>query len=338
MTVELATQYLGLELEHPLVASASPLSKTLDGVRRLEDGGASAVVLFSLFEEQLRHESAALNHLTQVGTESFGEALSYFPAVEEYRVGPDAYLELVRRAREAVAVPVIASLNGVTPSGWTEYARSMEEAGASALELNIFHIPSDPAETGRDVERRYEEVVRKVRGVTSIPVAVKLPPYFSSPGEMAHRIAQAGGDGLVLFNRFYQPDFDLEALEVRPDLELSTAVEIRLPLLWIALLRERLGETALAASTGVEGGREAAKYILAGADVVMTTSALLRHGPEHLRTIRRELAEWMAGRGYSSVSEMRGVLRREGAPNPGAFERANYIRALESYRNPFTER
>lgn len=330
MSITLKTRYLGLELEHPLVASSSPLSKTLDGIRALEDGGASAVVLFSLFEEQLRHESAALEHFTTVGTDSHGEALSYFPALEEYRVGPDAYLELIRRAREALDIPVIASLNGITPAGWTDHARAVQEAGASALELNIFYIPSEPGVTGRQVEDRYEEVVRRVRRAISIPLAVKIGPYFSSPGEMAERIVAAGADGLVLFNRFYQPDFDLEAMEVRPDLELSGRNEIRLPLLWIALLRERIS-ASLAATSGVEGGAEAAKYLLAGADVVMATSTLLRHGPGHLRTIVEQLRGWMEQKGYGTVNRMRGAMSRERVADPGAFERANYIRVLEGY-------
>lgn len=330
MSITLKTRYLGLELEHPLVASSSPLSKTLDGIRALEDGGASAVVLFSLFEEQLRQDSAALQHFTLVGTDSHGEALSYFPVLPEYRVGPDAYLELIRQARESLDIPVIASLNGTTPAGWTDHAREMQEAGASALELNIFYIPSEPGVTGRQVEDRYEEVVRRVRRAISIPLAVKIGPYFSSPGEMAERIVAAGADGLVLFNRFYQPDFDLEAMEVRPDLELSGRNEIRLPLLWIALLRERIS-ASLAATSGVEGGAEAAKYLLAGADVVMATSTLLRHGPGHLRTIVEQLRGWMEQKGYGTVNRMRGAMSRERVADPGAFERANYIRVLEGY-------
>jgi dihydroorotate dehydrogenase (fumarate) len=334
--MDLKTTYLGLDLEHPVVASASPLSRTLDGIRSLEDGGAAAIVLFSLFEEQIRHDAAAHEHLTGVGTESFGEALSYFPAVESFQVGPDAYLELIRRAREAVSIPVIASLNGTSPTGWTEHATLMEQAGASALELNIFHIPADLETTGGEVEARYEEVVRHVRQAVDLPLAVKLGPYFSATGQMAVRLAAAGADALVLFNRFYQPDFDLRALEVRPDLELSTPAEIRLPLLWIAVLRGRI-DVDLAATTGVESGGEVIKYLLAGADTVMTTSALLRHGPGHLRTLVRELVDWMAETGYESVSRLRGVLSQERVADPTAFERANYVRALAEYRNPYTQ-
>jgi dihydroorotate dehydrogenase (fumarate) len=334
--MDLKTTYLGLDLEHPVVASASPISRTLDGIRSLEDGGAAAIVLFSLFEEQIRHDAAAHEHLTGVGTESFGEALSYFPAVESFQVGPDAYLELIRRAREAVSIPVIASLNGTSPTGWTEHATLMEQAGASALELNIFHIPADLETTGGEVEARYEEVVRHVRQAVDLPLAVKLGPYFSATGQMAVRLAAAGADALVLFNRFYQPDFDLRALEVRPDLELSTPAEIRLPLLWIAVLRGRI-DVDLAATTGVESGGEVIKYLLAGADTVMTTSALLRHGPGHLRTLVRELVDWMAETGYESVSRLRGVLSQERVADPTAFERANYVRALAEYRNPYTQ-
>jgi dihydroorotate dehydrogenase (fumarate) len=329
---DLKTRYLGLELEHPVVASASPISRTLDGIRALEDGGASAVVLFSLFEEQIRHEAGAFEHLTRVGAESFGEALSYFPRIDEYEVKPHAYLDLIRRARESVSIPVIASLNGVSPTGWTEFAALIEEAGASALELNIFHIPADPGVSARDVESRYVEVVGRVRASVSLPLAVKLGPYFSAMGEMARRLHEAGADALVLFNRFYQPDFDLERLEVRTDLELSTPAEIRLPLLWIGILRGRLG-IDLAATTGVEGGREVVKYLLAGADAVMTTSSLLRHGPGHLRTLVRELATWMERTGYGSVEGMKGAMSQERVQDPTAFERANYIRTLEEYGN-----
>jgi len=332
--MKLKTSYLGLELEHPVVASASPMSRTLDGVRALEDGGASAIVLFSLFEEQIRQEAAAFERHTRAGTESFGEALSYFPEVASYEVGPEAYLDLVRRARKAVNVPVIASLNGVTPSGWTEYATLLEEAGASALELNIFHIPADLDVAGRDVEARYEDIVRRVRAAVSVPLAVKLGPYFSAMGEMARRLNEAGANALVLFNRFYQPDFDLDALEVRPDLELSSPSEIRLPLLWIGVLRGRLEGLDLAATTGVESGREVVKYLLAGADAVMTTSALLRHGPGHLRILVEELSAWMDAKGYDSVEQMKGAMSQERVADPTAFERANYIRALQEYEGP----
>jgi dihydroorotate dehydrogenase (fumarate) len=334
--MNLKTTYLGLELDHPVVASASPISRTLDGIRSLEDGGASAIVLFSLFEEQIRHDAAAREHLARVGGESSGEALTYFPAIDAVQLGADGYLELVRRAREAVSIPVIASLNGTSPAGWAGYAAQIQQAGASALELNIFHIPAEIEITGAEVEARYEEVVRHVRGSVDLPLAVKLGPYFSATGQMAARLTAAGADALVLFNRFYQPDFDLRTLEVRPDLELSTPAEIRLPLLWIAVLRGRIAAD-LAATTGVVSGREVIKYLLAGADVVMTTSALLRHGPSHIRTLVRELTDWMSETGYESVSSFRGVLSQERVEDPTAYERANYLRALAEYQNPETQ-
>lgn len=334
MMLDLSTTYLGFKLPHPVIASASPLSETLDGIRRLEDGGAAAIVLFSLFEEQIRQENAAVAHLSEIGTESFPESLSYFPEVGEYEVGPDAYLDLIRQARESVDVPIIASLNGVTPAGWTDYARLMQEAGAQAIELNIFHIPADLNVTGREVEQRYIDIVRSVAETVSIPVAVKLSPYFSATGEMAARLVDAGAQGLVLFNRFYQPDFDLETMQVTPRLELSSPSEIRLPLLWLAVLFGRI-DSSLAATTGVETGREVVKYLLAGADAVMTTSALLRHGPEHCRTLAGELSEWLERRGYDSVRQMQGSMSQRHVADPTAFERANYIRMLHSYRHPY---
>jgi dihydroorotate dehydrogenase (fumarate) len=332
--VDLRTRYLGLDLAHPIVASSSPLSKSLDGIRRLEDAGAAAIVLFSLFEEQIQRENEAFEDLSQLGSESFAESLSYFPAVGDAPVGPDHYLELIRRARESVDVPIIASLNGITDAGWTKFARLIAEAGAQALELNVFSLPVDLALSGREVEQRTVDLVAAVRRAVSIPLAVKLSPFFSAPGEMAQRIVAAGADGLVLFNRFYQPDFDLERLEVEPSLELSRAYEIRLPLLWIALLHGRTG-ASLAATTGVETAIEVAKFLLAGADVVMTTSALLRHGPEHLRALRSGLSEWLERHGSTSVAQIRGSMSRQKAANPEAFERANYLRILQSHRSPY---
>jgi dihydroorotate dehydrogenase (fumarate) len=328
---ELATTYLGLKLEHPVVASAGPLSHTLDGIRRLEDAGAAAIVLFSLFEEQIRSENAATEHLIGAGAESFPEALDYFPAIEDYEVGPEPYLELIRRAREATRVPIIASLNGMTRAGWVEFARRIEQAGASALELNVYYIPADPGATGREVEELYLQVLREVRAAIGIPIAMKLSPFFSAPGEIVRRLASSGADGLVLFNRFYQPDFDLEKLEVAPTLSLSRPEEIRLPLLWIAILHGRL-EVSLAASTGVHSADEVVKYLLAGADAVMTTSALLERGPRHLETLVRGLRQWLERRGYASVAQMKGAMSQRNVANPAAFERANYIKTLESFQ------
>ena len=331
--IDLATTYLGLRLEHPVAASAGPLSHTLDGIRQLEDAGAAAIVLFSLFEEQIRLENAATEHLIGVGAESFPEALDYFPAVENYEVGPEPYLELIRRAREATGVPIIASLNGMTREGWVDFARKIEQAGASALELNVYYIPADLSATGRDVEELYLDVLREIRAAVDIPIAMKLSPFFSAPGEMARRLVSDGADGLVLFNRFYQPDFDLETLEVTPALQLSRPDEIRLPLLWIAILHGRL-KTSLAASTGVHSGDEVVKYLLAGADAVMTTSALLKHGPRHLETLLNGLRQWMERRGYSSVEQMKGAMSQENVADPAAFERANYIKTLELFQAP----
>jgi dihydroorotate dehydrogenase (fumarate) len=331
--VDLRTEYLGLALKHPIVASASPLSKSLDGVRRLEDAGAAAIVLFSLFEEQIQRENEAYEHFSRLGSESFAESLSYFPAAGREPVGPDVYLELIRRAREAVGVPIIASLNGMTDAGWTSFAAAIEEAGAQALELNVFTLPADLTLSGRAVEQHCIDLVTAVRQAVKIPLAVKLSPFFSAPGEMAQRLVAAGADGLALFNRFYQPDFDLERLQVEPSLELSRANEIRLPLLWIALLHGRL-RACLAATTGVESATEVVKYLLAGADVVMTTSALLRHGAGHLGSLVEGLGQWLEQHGSTGVSQVRGSMSRAKAGNPEAFERANYLRVLESHRSP----
>jgi len=332
--MDLKTTYLGLELKHPIVASASPLSRTLDGIRRLEDAGASAIVMFSLFEEQIRYEQDSLDYLTEAGTEAFAESITYFPSVGDYRVGPDTYLELIRAASQACSVPIIGSLNGVSNAGWTEYAREIIDAGAKALELNIYYIPGDISVTGRDVEQRYIDVVKAVRASIKAPVSVKLSPFFSSTGDMARQLVDAGADGLVLFNRFYQPDFDLDELEVVPDMELSTASEIRLPLLWIAVLHGRL-KVSLAATRGVQSGTEVIKYLLAGADAVMTTSALLRNGVSHLATLIDGMKIWMERRGYSSVAQMKGSMSQKNVANPEAFERANYIKILQNYKSPY---
>jgi dihydroorotate dehydrogenase (fumarate) len=328
---DLSTTYLGLPLAHPVVASPSPLAKSLDGVRSLEDGGAAAIVLASLFEEQLIRDNESFARYAAAGSESFAESLSYFPAVPGAALGPDEYLKLIAAARAAVAVPVIASLNGATERGWVDFATLMEAAGAHAIELNIFYLPVSAEATGRAVEDRYVHVVQAVREAIRIPLAVKLSPYFSAFGEMAARLVSAGANGLVLFNRFYQPDFDLDRLEVVPNLELSTSLEIRLPLLWIAVLRGRL-QASLAATSGVHAPAEVVKYLLAGADAVMTTSALLRHGPGHLRTLVDGLAGWMERHRYESVTQLRGAMSQQNVADPDAFERANYVRILQSWR------
>ena len=327
--MELSTNYMGLELRNPLVASASPLSHTVDGVRRLADAGVGAVVLHSLFEEQLREEAELDARLADAGSESFAESLSYFPSVAENGNGPRPYLSLIERAAAAVEIPVIASLNGITPEGWTGYARAMQDAGAAAIELNIYYLPGDPSTPGREVEQRYVDVLERVKGAVTVPVAIKLGPYFSSTGEMALRLADAGADALVLFNRFLQPDIDTETLAVVPGLALSRPVDALLPRTWIALLRGRV-RCALAATTGVEDAADVAKYLLAGADVVMTASSLLRHGPEHARTLIDGLSAWMARKGFKTVDELRGMLSVPPGTDAATYARAGYVTGLRA--------
>jgi dihydroorotate dehydrogenase (fumarate) len=325
--MELTTTYMGLALRNPLVASASPLSNTVDGVRRLADAGVSAVVLYSLFEEQLLREAAQNSRLVDAGAESFAEALSYFPAVAEEEPGPRRYLSLLERAAAAVDVPVIASLNGVTPGGWADHAEAVQAAGAAAIELNIYYLPGDAHISGRDVEQRYIDVLARVKDVVNVPVAVKLSPYFSSTGEMALRLDEAGADGLVLFNRFMQPDIDPETLAVVSAVGLSSPAEARLPRTWIALLSGRV-RASLAATTGVEDPADVVKYLLAGADVVMTASALLRHGPAHAGVLLDGLTGWMRRKGFATVDEVRGMLSVPSGANPTAHERGGYVSAL----------
>lgn len=329
--MDLTTSYMGLRLHNPFVASASPLSESVDTIRRLEDHGASAVVLFSLFEEQIRHDRNAMEHFMDVGTESFGEALSYFPEVEDYDVGPAQYLELIRKARAAVDIPIIGSLNGVTERGWADFAKNMQEAGATAIELNVYYIPTEMYRTGAQVEQQYLDVLRAVKAAVTIPVAVKVGPYFSSFAHMAGQLDAAGADALVLFNRFYQPDFDIETRSVVPSLSLSKPDEVRLPLLWIALLYGRV-KASIAATTGVHSAVEAIKYLMAGADVVMSTSALLQHGPPFLTRLVADVSGWMQKKGYASVAQMRGSMSQQSIPDSTAFVRGNYIRVLESYK------
>jgi len=327
--MELATNYMGLELRNPLVASASPLSHTVDGVRRLADAGVGAVVLHSLFEEQVREEAERNARLADAGTESFAESLSYFPSEVEEDAGPRPYLSLLQRAAAAVQIPVIASLNGFTPEGWTDYARAMQDAGAAAIELNIYYLPGDPSTAGRDVEQRYVDVLERVKQAVTVPVAVKLGPYFSSTGEIALRLDEAGADGLVLFNRFLAPDIDAETLAVVPGLALSRPVDALLPRTWMALLHGRV-RASLAATTGVEGPADVAKYLLAGADVVMTASALLRHGPEHATVLLDGLSAWMARKGFKAAGEFRGMLSVPPEADEAAYQRAGYVNALRA--------
>jgi dihydroorotate dehydrogenase (fumarate) len=327
--MELATSYMGLQLRNPLVASASPLSYTLDGVRRLADAGVGAIVLYSLFEEQLREEEARRAQIVDGPAESFPEALDYVPALVKEDAGPSRYLSLVERAAAAVDIPVIASLNGVTPEGWTDYARSMQDAGAAAIELNIYYLPGDPDVSGSDVEQRHVDVLRHVKTAVQVPVAVKLSPYFSSFGELAQRLDETGADALVLFNRFLQPDVDPEALSIVPRVTLSNPTDTHLPRTWIALLHGRV-RAALAATSGVEDSADIAKYLLAGADVVMTASALLRHGPEHATVLLDGLTSWMARKGLRSVDELRGMLSVPIDADRSAYERAGYVSAMRA--------
>ena len=327
--MELTTDYMGLALRNPLVASASPLSNTVDGVRRLADAGIGAVVLYSLFEEQLLREAAQNARLVDAGSESFAESLSYFPAAVEEEPGPRRYLNLLESAAAAVDVPVIASLNGVTPGGWATYAAAMQAAGAAAIELNVYYLPGDSHVSGRDVEQRHVDVLMRVKDAVTVPVAVKLSPYFSSTGEMALQLDKAGADGLVLFNRFLQPDIDPETLAVVPAVGLSHPAEARLPRTWIALLHGRV-RAALAATTGVEGPADVARYLLAGADVVMTASALLRHGPEHAGVLLDGLSEWMTRKGFATLDQYRGLLSVPTGTDEEAHERLGYVSAMRA--------
>lgn len=328
---DLSTSYLGIKLAHPLVASASPLSYTLDGIRRLEDAGVAAVVMYSLFEEQIEQESHALHHYLEYGTHSYAEALDYFPQPDQFNVGPHEYLELLRKAKEATQIPIMGSLNGVSSGGWIEYARMMQEAGADAIELNLYYLPTDPTLTGLEVEEMYLDVVRDVSQSVTIPIAVKVGPYFSNFTHMAARFVQAGASGLVLFNRFYQPDFDLEHLEVTPNLVLSRADELRLPLTWIAILYGRI-QADFAITSGVHSHLEVLKGMMAGAKVAMMASELLKNGVERVGAILQDLQTWMQEHEYESIRQMQGSMSQKHVANPDAFERGNYMKVLRSWR------
>ena len=326
----LATKYLGLSLKNPLVASASPLNSNLDNLRRLEDAGAAAIVLPSLFQEQIESETEAREARVDVYAESSPEALSYFPAAASgpYGMRPERYLDLVRRGTEAVSIPIIASLNGSSRAGWIEYARLIEQAGAKAIELNLYHVPTDLLESGRDVEVRYTEIVQAVCGSIELPVAVKLTPYLSSIGHFAATLVEHGAAGLVLFNRLLQPDIDLLRMSLTDSLDLSEPAELRLPLLWIAILAGRT-KASLAASTGVSTVTDVVKYLLAGADVVMTTSSLLRHDIEYMAALANGLSAWMRERAIASVADMRGMMSWQRSIDRSVYTRANYLRILE---------
>ena len=328
--MDLKTTYLGLSLKNPIVPSASPLSETLDSLRRLEDAGAAAVVMHSLFEEQLTSESHRLDHFLDYGSESFAEALSYFPEAAAYHVGPEQYLEKIRRAKESLEIPIIGSLNGTTMGGWTNYARRIEEAGADALELNIYYIPTDPRQTSQQVEERYLGIVWQVKDVISIPLAVKIGPFFSAMAHMALQLAGAGADALVLFNRFYQPDIDLEALEVSPNLILSSSADLRLPLRWVAILHGRV-DTDFAITGGVHTGQDVIKGLMVGANVTMMASELLKYGVDRISNVLDEVRIWMEEHEYTSVVQMQGSMSQKHIAEPSAFERANYMKELQSW-------
>jgi dihydroorotate dehydrogenase (fumarate) len=334
MSVDLRTRYLGLELRNPIVASASPLTGSVESLKRLDDAGVGAVVLPSLFEEQIEHEEMATHNLMLYGAELSPEARGFFPEMQQYDTGADKYLKLIGEAKKALSVPVIASLNGHTPGGWTRIAKQFEEAGADAIELNVYFLAADPADTGADVEQRYLDLVASVRATTKVPVAVKVAPYFSAMASMAVRLAGAGASGLVLFNRFVQPDIMLDELEVAPHLVLSTSDELRLALRWIAILYGRV-EASLAATGGAHTPEDVVKVLLAGADCVMIASSLLRQGPQHVETLVRGVQAWMSEREYVSVTQMKGSLSQRSCPDPDAFERSNYMKALKSYASEF---
>ncbi len=327
---DLSTTYLGLALKNPLVVSASPLCEDLGTVRRMEDAGAAAIVLHSLFEEQLTLESQTLDRFLSQGTESFAESLSYFPDMGQYNLGPDGYLEHLRKVKAAVAVPVIGSLNGVSTGGWISYAKKIQEAGADALELNVYYLPTNPDLSGAQVEQMYCDLVRDVKAGLKIPVAVKLSPYFSAMANMARRLDQAGANALVLFNRFYQPDLDLEKLEVVPNLVLSESHELRLRLCWVAILFGKI-QADLAITGGVHTAEDVVKAMMAGARVAMMTSALLKHGVQHLQTVRQGVSAWMEAHEYASVRQMQGSMSQRSVAEPAAYARANYMRVLRSY-------
>jgi dihydroorotate dehydrogenase (fumarate) len=333
--MDLTTTYLGLKLRTPLVPSASPLSEEIDSIKRMEDAGAAAVVLYSLFEEQLRQDRLELDENLKRGTETFAEALTYFPEPDEFRLGPEEYLKHVAAAKKATRIPIIASLNGSSEGGWTEYAKKIQEAGADALELTIYYIPTDLNLTGTEVEMTYLDILRAVKSNVTIPVAVKLSPFFSSFANMAKRLDQAGANGLVLFNRFYQPDIELESLEVKPNILLSTPMAMRLPLRWIALLRNHV-RASLAATSGIHRASDVLKMLMAGADVTMLCSTLIRHGIPQIAIIERDLEAWLAEHDYESVNQLKGSLSQAKCAEPAAFERAQYMKALTSYTMPRT--
>jgi dihydroorotate dehydrogenase (fumarate) len=327
--VDLKTNYLGLELRNPLVASASPLSKKADTVRQLEDAGISAVVMYSLFEEQIQKEARALDHYLTQGSESFAEALSYFPDLDTYNVGPDDYLDLIRELKSSVDIPVIGSLNGISEGGWINYAQMIAQAGADALELNIYYLPTDPEVTSEQLEKSYIDLVKQVKNSIRLPLAVKLSPYFTALPNFAKRLVEAGADGLVLFNRFYQPDLDIENMVVKPDLNFSNSSHLRLPLRWTAILHDRI-KADFAISGGIHSATDLVKATLAGANVGMVAAALIERGPQYAATVLQQYERWLSEHGYESVQSILGIMSQKSVVHPAAFERANYMKILQS--------
>lgn len=335
--MDLSTQYMGIRLACPLVASASPLSRDLDNIKRLEDVGGGAVVMYSLFEEQIIHEQKELQYYLSRGNEHFAEALTYYPSLDEYHLEPDLYLEHIRKAKESTDLPIIASLNGVSNSGWSAYAARMEEAGAHAVELNIYYLPTRTEMSREEVENLYLENLETVKNAVSIPVSMKLGPFFTAMANMAKRLDDAGADALVLFNRFYQPDINIDELKTEPSIALSSSADSRLPLRWIAILHGRIN-ASLAATGGIHTARDAIKMLMAGADVTMLCSVLLKEGIEKLGRIRSEMSRWMESHDYGSVRDLKGIMSHKSVADPDAFERANYMRALNAYRLPSSSR
>jgi len=330
--MDLSTSYLGLSLKNPIVCSAGPLSENIDSIKSLEDAGAAAVVLYSLFEEEIEHDSIELFQRTTAQEESFAEAPSYFPEPYDFKIGPEQYLEHIRKAKESVDIPVIASLNGKSPGGWIEYAKKIQYAGADALELNIYHLASDPKKSGSEIEKIYFDILREVKVNVDIPIAVKMAPFFSSIPWMAEQLTENGADGLVLFNRFYQPDIDIENLDVIPNLLLSTPADSRLSLRWIGILYGRI-QADLAATGGIYDENDVIKMIMAGAQVTQMLSALLKHGIKHVTEVLRKMIFWMETNEYDSLEMMRGSMSHKNVANPSQYERANYMKVLHSYKN-----
>ena len=331
---DLKTRYLGLEMKNPLVASASTLSKKLTDIKKMEDAGIASVVLYSLFEEEITHESLALDFFLSRGTESFAEALTYFPNLNDYNIGPEKYLGLISKAKESVQIPIIASLNGISSGGWIEYAKLIEQAGADALELNLYYVSTDLDVTGAELEKAYVELVGNIRKEIKIPIAVKLSPFFNSFSSIAARLVGAGANGLVLFNRFYQPDINIENMRVEPTLELSTSSDLLLPLRWTAILYKKVSAD-LALTSGIHSGEAIVKALMAGASVVMSASELVKNGIDRAKSLLLELSNWMDIHEYESVDILRGVLSQRSVAQPAAFERANYMKALTLFDNRF---